>query len=108
MPPETNVSVGHVVAVRSASATPSSTMSTLSTVLYLIRVALVSNKQTLYHISTAQISLNTISNGHLAFMKMTGDGGPPESSSYDVRECGKGKKGNQRGRTVEGVGKACP
>jgi len=26
-------------------------------------------------------------------MKMTGDGGPPESSSYDSRECGKRKWG---------------
>ncbi|KYN32100.1 hypothetical protein ALC56_13478, partial [Trachymyrmex septentrionalis] len=66
--------------------------------------ALVSNKQTLYHISAAQISLNTISNGHLTFMKMTGDGSPPESSSYDGRECDRGKKGNHRRESTEWEG----
>ncbi|KYN13904.1 hypothetical protein ALC57_13978, partial [Trachymyrmex cornetzi] len=69
--------------------------------------ALVSNKQTLYHISAAQISLNTISNGHLAFMKMTGDGSPPESSSYDGRECDRGKKGNHRRESTEWEGLPC-
>jgi len=66
--------------------------------------ALVSNKQTLYHISAAQISLNTISNGHLTFMKMTEDGSPPESSSYDGWECDRGKKGNHRRESTEWEG----
>lgn len=85
-----------ITVVRPASATPSSPMSTFCQLLYLIPAALVSNKQTLYHISAAQISLDTISNDHLAFMKMTGDGGPPESSSYvgSVAE-------EKRGITVE-------
>lgn len=50
----------------------------VNSVLYLIRAALTSSKQTLYRISAARISLDTISNGRLAFMKMTGDAGPPE------------------------------
>lgn len=89
------------------SATPSSPMSTLSLSVNCFIFnpdCLVSNKQTLYRINAAQISLNTISNGHLAFMKMTGDGGPPESSSYDGWERDARRKGNHRGTAWSGEG----
>ncbi|TGZ52863.1 hypothetical protein DBV15_05162, partial [Temnothorax longispinosus] len=65
-------------------------------------VQIVSNKQTLYHISAVQISLNTISNGHLAFMKMTGDGNPPESSSYDGSGMCQRKKGEESAESGKG------